>query len=124
MERAVYITALFGAIIFFMFPTTIPREATFSVDTISGYVLGWVYVLDNPVNCLPSFHIALTTLAAYYASRNNLQKVLGFGLVVLIAFSAIGLRQHYIIDLTCGFLLATFVIQIESSKILAREKTA
>jgi membrane-associated phospholipid phosphatase len=73
-----------------------------------GAVFGWFLALDAPFNLFPSLHAALCLLLVevYAKKSNRLVRpfvLLWFG---LIALSPLFTRQHHLVDILGGFLLA------------------
>lgn len=68
---------------------------------------------DRGMNCFPSLHVALATIAALCCARAD--RRLGFAawtLTALVAFSSLLLKRHYFVDLPAGFLLGASMYAI------------
>ena len=83
---------------------------------VTGY---WTFVLDilrsvdPPVNCLPSMHVAVATLAGLLIRRAD--ALVGNVFLVLIPFiwySTMALDQHWFVDGLVGMVLAVTVEQV------------
>jgi membrane-associated phospholipid phosphatase len=67
--------------------------------------------VDLPLNTFPSMHMAVATYCACVAirlTRGRLRRILAVALpiwVVLIAYSALATKQHYLVDLPAGIFL-------------------
>jgi len=76
-------------------------------DALSTMVLRTLYALDPPVNLCPSLHVALGALAALAimkaVPRLSLPAIV---MVVLIAASVCTVKQHFVLDVAGGLLLA------------------
>lgn len=98
--------------IFAIFPVEYPR--VFPVpEGLSGRILAFVHVLDRPVNCFPSHHIA-TSFTAYFAVRRQDRRwgaIFGIA-AVLVAVSTLLVKQHYVVDVPGGIAVAglTYVL--------------
>ncbi|MBI4617077.1 MAG: phosphatase PAP2 family protein [Planctomycetes bacterium] len=102
-----YVTAmLLSFACFVAFPVSYPRP-----DIVAETFFDWTvllnYRLDPPNNCLPSLHIAIAYLAAFVSWRLSRP----FGWVALavataIAVSTLFVKQHYVLDIAGGILVA------------------
>lgn len=92
--------------IFVAFPTYVIRPEI----TGSGWaaeMLRGLYRTDGIYNALPSGHMYIITLIAlYWAHWNRRTQPLMAALVVLIGLSTLFTKQHYVLDLAAGMLLA------------------
>jgi membrane-associated phospholipid phosphatase len=101
---AVWLT---GYACFFIYPTILPRPAGEWGTGFFAWFLRGVWDADAPRNCCPSLHVAspfVATLAIWRVHR-------GTGLAVgawaaLIALSTLFTKQHYVVDVISGILLA------------------
>ncbi len=65
---------------------------------------------DRGMNCFPSLHVALATIAAFCCARADRRLgVFAWTLTGLIAASSLLLKRHYIVDLPGGFALGAFI---------------
>ncbi len=69
--------------------------------------LAWVQAVDPPGNVFPSLHVALTTALAVIlrADRPRLGAV-AFVMAVLLALSTLTTKQHFVLDVLAGWLIA------------------
>lgn len=68
------------------------------------------YALDPPLNCFPSLHLAIATLAGLVAWRaRRLYGVFGLSGAALVAVAICAVKQHYVLDGVAGALLAAGV---------------
>ncbi len=80
------------------------------IDPSQGWMyqaVHFYYWYDLPYNCFPSLHVSNAFLCAFMLGRY--QKRLGWifiPMAVLVALSVVLVRQHYIIDVIAGFLVA------------------
>ena len=101
-----------STLIFILMPTTIIRPEI-EITSITTWVLNFVYQMDKPVNLFPSLHCLVSWLC-YIAVRK--QKVFSLGyrafslvFAILICISTQVIKQHYIVDLISGILLAELI---------------
>ncbi|MDP3938022.1 MAG: phosphatase PAP2 family protein [Deltaproteobacteria bacterium] len=65
---------------------------------------------DRGMNCFPSLHVALATIAAFCCARADRRLgMFAWTLTGLIAVSSLLLKRHYIVDLPAGFALGAFI---------------
>ena len=98
-------SSAFSSLIFFAFPTTIPRESPPQLNTnqLSDWAFSFIKSADANLNCLPSMHIAVSVLASLVVRRES--KFWGnVGLVwtLLISYSTMATKQHYFLDVVTG----------------------
>ena len=103
---AVWITAY---VCFWLYPTVAPRgEAAVSGEGFAVWGLNFLYSADPPYNCLPSLHVAHSFVSAFSAYR--VHRGLGAAATacaLLVGVSTLFTKQHYVLDVAAGFLLAS-----------------
>jgi membrane-associated phospholipid phosphatase len=100
----VWATAL---VAFVAYPTTAPRPPGVEGQGFAVWGLRFLYSADPPYNCFPSLHVAhsfVSALTCYRAHRR-------LGIVAtlcasLVALSTLFAKQHYVLDVVAGVLLA------------------
>jgi membrane-associated phospholipid phosphatase len=101
---AVWITAY---VFFLIYPTIAPRPAEVPGDGFASWALRFLYDADPPYNCFPSLHVAhsfVSALTCYLVNRR-----VGFAGIIaasLVAISTLYTKQHYVVDVVAGVLLA------------------
>lgn len=106
---AVWITAY---VCFVAYPTVLPRPEVLG-DGFAVWVLRFLYSADPPYNCLPSLHVAhsfVSALAVYRVHRG-----VGIAAVLcacLVGVSTVFCKQHYVLDVVGGVLLASIAYAI------------
>ncbi len=81
-------------------PSELPKD-------FLGQVMARYYEVDPPLNCFPSLHAALSTITAYYLSKEKPRFEPAFwGIAFMVMLSTLFVRQHVIVDEIAGFLLA------------------
>ena len=100
----VWITAY---VCFLLYPTRAPRPPDVTGEGFAVWGLRFLYSADPPFNCFPSLHVAhsfVSALACYRVNPN-----VGIAATVcslLVGISTVYTRQHYILDVLAGMLLA------------------
>lgn len=98
---------LIAYIFFVLYPTRAPRPSVVVGEGFAFWGLRFLYDSDPPYNCLPSIHVAhsfVSALAAYGVHK-------GVGVFMafcaaLVALSVLFTKQHYVLDIVGGVLLA------------------
>lgn len=93
-------------VLFATLPVRMVRPA-FDPTTTSEHALAWLYYFDPGFNVFPSLHVANLTYVACIAWRlgGSAPGLLAWFLSILVALSAVLVKQHYIVDLPAGALL-------------------
>lgn len=93
--------------VFLGYPTVTSRPEEFAGDGFLDWTLSIIYESDIRYNCFPSLHVAQCFLAALVCHRVHR----GLGAVAavwagLVALSTLFTKQHYVLDVLGGMLLA------------------
>lgn len=100
----------FSSIIFWFWPTTYPRELyplPANLDSLTSFAFGLHRAADSPANCAPSLHVSSCYLSAFVFLDEQREKFIVFFLwATAIALSTLTTKQHYILDVVTGFLMA------------------
>ncbi|RME92333.1 MAG: phosphatase PAP2 family protein, partial [Candidatus Hydrogenedentota bacterium] len=117
---------LIGYIIFILYPVQVARVQI----PVTGFISWGIkinHLLDNPINCFPSFHVAAASAIAFIIQP--LSKRDGFILHVLsllIALSVLYVKAHVFLDVVAGYLLAIsfgiFYFKPKVSRIIQLER--
>jgi membrane-associated phospholipid phosphatase len=95
-------------VVFFVgYPTVAPRPDKVIGEGFAVWGLRALYSSDPPYNCFPSLHVAHSFVSALTCYRVHR----GLGIVAtiaaaLVALSTLFTRQHYVLDVIAGVLLA------------------
>ncbi|KAA9000149.1 inositol phosphorylceramide synthase [Affinibrenneria salicis] len=110
LRRSMQLTALAAGGVYLLWPTTLHYPPV-NGDSLSARLLLRLTAIDSPQNCLPSLHMALTTLAvwALFERRRPLRSGVYLCWAIAIAFSILQLRRHLFIDLLTGGILAAII---------------
>lgn len=96
--------------IFLMFPVRMNfrPEVVMTGDWITALV-SFYFWLDQPYNLFPSMHLGASFFVAFYCMRKG--RIIGWttmAMAVIVGVSVVLLKQHYIMDVVAGFLVAWF----------------
>jgi len=92
---------------FLLYPTVAPRPEMVMGRGFAVWGLRFLYEADPPYNCFPSLHVAHSFVSALASYR--VHRTLGFAAIScasLVAMSTLFTKQHYVVDLIVGILLA------------------
>jgi membrane-associated phospholipid phosphatase len=105
---------------FLVYPVSLPRDPyPVSADAagISRGLIAWTRQVDTDKNCQPSLHIANCCLVSLAYLRENRRKFLLVGTwLLLLSFSTLATKQHYLWDVAGGFTLALLAYAIAFSR--------
>ena len=104
-----YLTVWIAAYVcFFFYPTVAPRpDETVTGEGFPVWGLRFLYSSDPPYNCFPSLHVAHSFVSALSSYR--VHRGLGTGAsacAFVVGLSTLFTRQHYMLDVAAGILLA------------------
>lgn len=101
---------LVAAFVHALFPTAIERDLFPlgpDVDAASRASFELLRSMDTPASCLPSLHVASATLAALLHLHGSRSRSAVMSLwAVAIAVSTLFTKQHYLVDVVAGAVLA------------------
>lgn len=98
---------------FWLYPTVAPRPASVSGSGFAVWGLRALYSADPPYNCFPSLHVAHSFVSALACAR--VHRRLGAVAVIaalLVALSTLFTKQHYLLDVAAGSVLAGIAHQL------------
>lgn len=99
-----------SVLIFWLWPTTYPRDlfpVPPDIDPITQWVFHALRTTDTPANCCPSLHVSSVYLSSFIFLDDQKKKFPFFFLWgTAIAFSTLTTKQHYLIDVSSGFIMA------------------
>jgi hypothetical protein len=100
MNRAILISLMPAGFIYLLFPVSGPAHAFSGFpDVVPSQVTPHALSLLSPPNGVPSIHMTLALILAYFSWRWPLGKLLGSLFVVFTLTSTLGLGEHYLFDL-------------------------
>ncbi|MEK7358668.1 MAG: phosphatase PAP2 family protein [Bdellovibrionota bacterium] len=109
MNQMIYsyvVSSFLGGLVFTFVPTMLPRNfypLGDAGDNLSTLALHVIRTIDASVNCFPSMHVALTTIAALTLGRvSRIWAAISLPWSLVIFFSTIATKQHYTLDVLGG----------------------
>lgn len=109
---AVLAIQVFSVLIFTFWPTTYPRDLfplPADLDRETSWLFSTLRKGDAPTNCCPSLHVSSVFLCGFLFLNEQRRKLWIFMLwATLIGLSTLTTKQHYVIDVVTGLLLAGF----------------
>jgi membrane-associated phospholipid phosphatase len=105
--RAYLLVWITAYLCFLVYPTTVPRPVEITGNGFGVWFLELVYLSDPPYNCFPSIHVAHSFVSALACFR--VHRGVGIAALLcasLVALSALFIKQHYVLDVIAGILLA------------------
>jgi len=122
--RRAVVAYLLNTTVHYIFFLAMPVKFILRPDlaAAAGFGVGvtkFYYIIDMPYNCFPSLHVSYPTLAALVSWRHHRYASGSFiVMTIVIAASVIFVKQHYIIDVVTGAIMAAILYSI----VVATEK--
>lgn len=103
-----YLTVwLLSYLIFLLYPSVAPRPERVAGSGFAVSGLRFLYQADPPYNCFPSIHVAHSFVSALACWRvHRTLGVVTLACATLVGLSTLFTRQHYVVDVIAGFVLA------------------
>jgi membrane-associated phospholipid phosphatase len=98
-----------SCVIFVLWPTTFPRELyPLTADSSLTYsTFAGLRSNDRPSNCCPSLHVSAVYLSTFLFTRTRRGLFpFFFAWATAISLSTLTTKQHYLVDVVAGFLMA------------------
>lgn len=105
--RAYLMVWIAAYVCFWLYPTMAARPARVLGEGFGVWGLRFLYSADPPYNCFPSLHVAHSFVSALACSR--VHRGVGIGAAfcaTLVGVSTLFTKQHYLLDVVAGILLA------------------
>ena len=118
------------SIFYVLFPSFYPRESFVDPSSISGWLVELTRMIDGANNTFPSGHVTFSWLLAFfvgltqYVKNRPWIKTVYFVWAVLITLSTLTLKQHFIVDVLSGILLASMCYFLSKNIIFKQLQTA
>jgi len=118
---AMALASIVSFIVFIAMPTRLPR-VFHCESTICRVMFSCLYLTDSDSNCFPSLHVSISTLASYGLYKSA-KKLSGLFLLwsILIWISTLTTKQHCVIDVVGGIIMATVSIWIIKFLLIDRD---
>ncbi|HTB79614.1 MAG TPA: phosphatase PAP2 family protein [Opitutaceae bacterium] len=111
LTYAFFALQIVSNLVFVLYPVAIPRELypiPDNLDPATAWLLHLIRNVDSVRNCLPSLHVGNCCLAGLVYWKENRRKFIFSGpWILLVSFSTLGTKQHYLWDVIAGLALAT-----------------
>jgi membrane-associated phospholipid phosphatase len=123
---ALMVATIILSLFYILFPSFYPRDAFCDTSSLSGLLVELTRIVDGAGNTFPSGHVTFSWLLFLYirisdkASKLVWVKPLYFIWAILIAVSTLVLKQHYIIDVVSGIVLAYICYFLSKNIVLPR----
>jgi membrane-associated phospholipid phosphatase len=99
-----------SCVIFWLWPTTFPRgefPLPEDLNALTYFVFSGLRQTDSPANCAPSLHVSSVYLTSFIFFHEQRRKLVPFVLwATAIALSTLTTKQHYLVDIVSGLLMA------------------
>ena len=121
------------AVLFFFyifFPSFYPRDAFVDNSTISGVLVEATRRIDGAQNTFPSSHVTFSWLITFFISisacaKKNKWIYKGYFIwAILISLSTLTLKQHFIVDVVSGIILALLCYLLSKKIVFERMSEA
>lgn len=107
---AVLAIQVLSVLIFTLWPTTYPRDLfplPANLDPTTTWLFSTLRAGDAPTNCCPSLHVSSVFLCGFLFLNEQRRRLWFFMLwATLIGASTLTTKQHYVIDVVTGLLMA------------------
>ena len=111
---AIIIGSLIGMFIFIIYPTAIHIKPL-NDNSLCARLLNFIYSIDYGSECMPSFHTMCSTFSCFILKGCNLNKktrINNYLFTILVLLSLLLTKQHVLIDIPTGFILALFSLYL------------
>ena len=100
-------------IVFFLWPTTYPRDLfplPDDLNSLTKFAFSSLRQTDSPANCCPSLHVSSVYLGSLLFLQESKKKFVFFFIwATVVAVTTLTTKQHYIVDVIVGLLMAIFI---------------
>lgn len=98
--------------VFFALPTRVPRPGIPTQEKFLYWLVAFLYVCDNPVNCLPGFSLTISIFVTFCTwSVARAAGWLCLGATAVVVVSGLLLRQHYLADVLASLIIGYMVFR-------------
>ena len=120
---SILIGMLICFVVYYFFPTTVPRPNIPSDNILQRMVL-IIYSNDKPFNCFPSIHMLdtlLITMFLFKYSKSLLLKISTIGICISIYLSTQFVKQHSILDAAASTILGLTLFFVFESEFVTKK---
>lgn len=114
-----------AVLIFVFWPTTYPRDQfplPEDLDPLTHLVFSSLRATDTPANCCPSLHVSSVYLSSFMFLKEQRGKFPFFFLwASAIAVTTLTTKQHYLVDVATGFIMAVLCYWVFDSLVSYRQ---
>ena len=110
---SIIFAGIFMCLSYIAFPSFYPREMLVDSSTLTGWLIEITRSIDGPHNTFPSGHVTFAWLLVFFVGLSQytrkhlwIQGVYFFW-ATLLTISTLTLKQHFIVDVFSGIVLAT-----------------
>lgn len=108
----IFVSYTLCAMTFVIYPTVIDRPEV-TVNSFSTFLLHYIFASDTPNNLFPSMHCLVSWLC-YLGIKSKPQiprwyQITSLCIAILVCISTVTVKQHYIVDIFAGVLLAELI---------------
>ncbi len=101
---------LFSCTVFLLWPTAYPRELfplPEGLDPLTAGIANLIRGLDEPLNCCPSLHVSsIVLMSLIHLDHDRKRFPALFGWAMAITVSTLTTKQHYLVDVISGLIIA------------------
>lgn len=118
ISKIIIVGSLIGFMCFVIYPTAIVRPQIMGSSIFDKW-LKFTYQVDNIINACPSFHCFVSTIVIYILYKANAKKKILYSnifLTFLVYISTLLTKQHVLVDVPAGILLAIISILLVNNK--------
>lgn len=110
---SIIFAGIFMCLSYITFPSFYPREMLVDSSTLTGWLIELTRSIDGPHNTFPSGHVTFAWLLVFFVGLSQYTRKhlwiqgIYFFWAVLLTISTLTLKQHFIVDVFSGIVLAT-----------------
>jgi membrane-associated phospholipid phosphatase len=113
MYVSLIVAGLTAAVIWYFFPMGVAERPRVIARGPFTWLVVWTYARDPRCNAFPSSHVFTAFLSSYYLTiAYPAQEIIIWFLGTIIISSTLLVKQHHIIDIIAGLVLAGLAIAI------------
>ena len=110
---SIIFAGIFMCLSYIAFPSFYPREMLVDSSTLTGWLIEITRSIDGPHNTFPSGHVTFAWLLVFFVGLSQYTRKhlwiqgIYFFWATLLTISTLTLKQHFIVDVFSGIVLAT-----------------